>query len=164
MAVTRQEKLLNSVANGVPSGITPITREEQYLSYIGGGSSSYPTEPITRKEVLLKQIAENGVSGGGGVTIKNQNKTITENGTYTADSGYTGLGTVVVDVATSGGGGNELFKALVVRSITEVTAEDLDGATSIGKYAFYYCESLTSITIPNSFTSIGDRAFYNSEV
>lgn len=104
MAVTREEELLNSLANGVPSDITPITREEQYLSYIGGGSYSYPLEPITRKEALLKSIAEKGVSGGGGVTINNQNKTITENGTYTADSGYTGLGTVTVDVQASGGG------------------------------------------------------------
>ena len=31
--------------------------------------------------------------------------------------------------------------------------------TSIIEYAFYYCLSLTSITIPDSITSIGDRAF-----
>ena len=31
--------------------------------------------------------------------INNQNKTITENGVYSADSGYTGLGTVTVNVA-----------------------------------------------------------------
>lgn len=37
-------------------------------------------------------------AGGGGVAIKNQDKTITENGTYKADSGYTGLGTVSVNV------------------------------------------------------------------
>ena len=33
--------------------------------------------------------------------------------------------------------------------------------TSIGKNAFYYCDSLTSITIPNSVTSIGESAFEN---
>ena len=37
-------------------------------------------------------------SGSGGVTIKNQDKTFTENGSYAADSGYTGLGVVKVDV------------------------------------------------------------------
>lgn len=37
-------------------------------------------------------------SGLGGATIKNQDKTFTENGSYSADSGYTGLGVVKVDV------------------------------------------------------------------
>lgn len=32
-------------------------------------------------------------------------------------------------------------------------------ATSIGEAAFYYCDSITSITLPDSVTSIGDRAF-----
>lgn len=35
---------------------------------------------------------------GGGTTINNQDITVTENGTYTADAGYTGLGTVEVQV------------------------------------------------------------------
>ena len=36
-----------------------------------------------------------------------------------------------------------------------------DSVTSIGDYAFYDCESLTSITIPDSVTSIGSDAFSN---
>ena len=43
----------------------------------------------------------------------------------------------------------------------EIPAE-IDGlpVTSIGKVAFCWCESLASITIPNSVTSIGNEAFY----
>ena len=41
--------------------------------------------------------------------------------------------------------------------MTSVTI--LNSVTSIGDYAFYGCCSLTSITIPNSVTSIGDYAF-----
>ena len=41
--------------------------------------------------------------------------------------------------------------------ITSITIPN--SVTSIGEYAFYRCTSLTSITIPNSVTSIGDNAF-----
>ena len=34
-----------------------------------------------------------------------------------------------------------------------------DGVTSIGKYAFYHCSELTSVTIPSGVTSIGESAF-----
>ena len=43
-------------------------------------------------------------------------------------------------------------------SITSVTISD--EATSIGNYAFYYCTSLTSVTIGSGVTYIGDYAFY----
>ena len=33
--------------------------------------------------------------------------------------------------------------------------------TSIGNYAFYFCENLTSVTIPDLVTSIGNWAFSN---
>ncbi len=36
-----------------------------------------------------------------------------------------------------------------------------DSVTSIGKWAFGYCENITSIDIPNSVTSIGSFAFYD---
>ena len=35
--------------------------------------------------------------------------------------------------------------------------------TSIGNYAFFNCDALTSINIPNSVTSIGDDAFYSCD-
>jgi uncharacterized repeat protein (TIGR03803 family) len=41
--------------------------------------------------------------------------------------------------------------------VTSVTISD--SVTNIGDYAFYDCHNLTSVTIPNSVTSIGDFAF-----
>ena len=34
-----------------------------------------------------------------------------------------------------------------------------DGVTTIGSYAFYFCQKLSSITLPNSVTIIGNNAF-----
>ena len=42
-------------------------------------------------------------------------------------------------------------------SITKAVIES--GVTTIGKYAFYDCDNLMSVTIPNSVTSIGEHAF-----
>ena len=44
----------------------------------------------------------------------------------------------------------ELIKNVVIEN----------GVTSIGPFAFYYCENLSSITISSSVTNIGDSAFY----
>lgn len=53
---------------------------------------------------------------GGGAEIKNQDITITENGTYTAESGYTGIGTATVNVPQPTGEIN-----ITANSIVDVT-------------------------------------------
>lgn len=53
------------------SELEPITREEQYLNAIAGGSNEVP-EPITREEKFLKAILENGGGGGGGLPVVTQ--------------------------------------------------------------------------------------------
>ncbi len=46
-------------------------------------------------------------------------------------------------------------------SLTSITIPE--GVTSIGEFAFFGCSSLTSVTIPDSVTSIGEYAFYDCD-
>ena len=57
-------------------------------------------------------------------------------------------------------GANKLA-SLVDKTITEVTAEDLKGATKIGNYAFYNNTLLTSLKIPNTVTEIRPYSVQN---
>ena len=63
-------------------------------------------------------------------------------------------------IVQTGGGENKLPQ-VIDRTITTLTANDLQGATSIGDYAFYQCFSLKTVTIPDNIKNIGRRAFYN---
>jgi hypothetical protein len=60
---------------------------------------------------------------------------------------------------TYAGGSDGKFAKLCDRTITEVTADDLAGVTSLASYCFYKCTSLASITIPDGVTSIGVNCF-----
>ena len=54
-----------------------------------------------------------------------------------------------------------IVNGVVIDCNTDVTDVVIpDGVTVIGEHAFRYCESLKSITIPNSVTSINIEAFY----
>ena len=79
-------------------------------------------------------------------------------------TGYSGSGGAVVipsevngiPVRQVGNGSRPIF-GYSNTSVTSITIPD--SVTSIGKYAFSGCNSLTSITIPDSVTSIGESAF-----
>ena len=46
----------------------------------------------------------------------------------------------------------------------EITSVNIaEGITSVGSYAFYYCEALTSIELPATITRIGEYAFYECD-
>lgn len=82
--ITREERLLNSISDGVDSGIEPLTREEHYLSAIAG-ETELPSDmtPLTRREKYLQKIYDNGGAGGGGEAEGTVEINITQNGTIT---------------------------------------------------------------------------------
>lgn len=66
------------------------------------------------------------------------------------------------EISTISGGGS-INTGFIDGTLTVITAEDLAGVTRIRDYAFYYCDSLTDITIPDSVTTIGSNAFYSCD-
>lgn len=113
-SLTREESLLNSIAEGEGTELTPATREEIYLAAIANGDKEGLPQPVTRKEVLLNTIAQNG--GGGSATLIE--KSITENGTYSAaDDEADGYSQVTVEVS---GGGSYTPESNVPLNIADV--------------------------------------------
>ncbi len=75
----------------------------------------------------------------------------------TSNSGQNSyVSTSLTNVVVSGGNIPDYAFYNCIR-LTSITL--LNDATSIGERAFYYCSGLTSITIPSTVTSIGDSAF-----
>ena len=59
---------------------------------------------------------------------------------------------------------NATFKKLMDNSITEITAQDLAGVTSIASYRLEYCTNLKKVTVPPSVTSLGASVFANDSL
>ena len=80
-----------------------------------------------------------------GTKINNQDKDITKNGTYTADEGYTGLGTVIVNVPQTGDVPIKLFK----------TKEEMNNSTGNkeGDLAVVYRDEIKPVTEDTEFNS-----------
>ena len=78
----------------------------------------------------------------------------------TVPTELTGYG-AAIEALPSGGGSSDLAAKIIDGSVTEVTAADLSGATSIRNYGFHQCYDLSSITLPSSLTIIGSYAFQN---
>lgn len=96
-----------------------------------------------------------GVTGtaetGSGTEINNQDKTITENGTYSADEGYTGLGEVTVNVQADG-----------VKQFPTIDDMQKDTTAEEGDLAIVYADRLE--TIPNLAIPIGELIHFPATV
>lgn len=171
----------------------------------GGGGTDTSDATATSADILIDKTAyANGEKITGSIPLQSA-KTITPSASeqVAISSGYYASGDVKVQGDANltaenikkgatifgvegnyeGGGGENKLAKVVDGTATELTAQDLAGATSIrsyafygyqtlvrveipdnvtsiGLYAFYTCYKLTSVVIPNSVTSIGASAFY----
>lgn len=82
--ITRSEQFYSRIAGESGAVLEPITRKEHFLARIAGDADAKVLEPKTRTEHFLQQIIDSG-GGGGSVTV--EPLSVTENGTYTAQSG-----------------------------------------------------------------------------
>jgi hypothetical protein len=139
-----------------PSGVLNITKNGTY--------------DVTEKASAVVSIPER--------EIVLQDKTIEENGTYSADEGYDGLGQVTVNV--SGGTNTEseevaallsntmtvldnslvtTLRTRVCQAATNLVTVNLPNVTSLGAYAFYQCSNLKTVTMPK-LTTISTQTWY----
>lgn len=86
------------------------------------------------------------VSDDYGTATHTESLTITENGTYNAPAN-TAYSSVKVAVPC-----DSFIESVIDKSVTEVRAEDLEGVEKISEYAFYNCQSLKSVSLPDSIT------------
>lgn len=92
-----------------------------------------------------------------------QNKTVTTNGTYTADEGYDALGTVTVDISSTAP-----FNPPAIGFVP--TAYNEDGVMvkgiwygdKVAENVFYFNEAITNVVFNDTVTEIKGSAFYGT--
>lgn len=136
---------LDAMAQGAQNANSEIALQVELLSQA--------TEALKGKASV--EGYEKGVAKGFQDALdKRTELTVTANGEYDPKGESTGFNKVNVNVTFE----NKLAK-VADRSITELTANDLYGVTTIGTYAFGYCNKLNSVEFPETLISIGNNAF-----
>lgn len=97
-------------------------------------------------------VTEGYANGEADTLAKRTELTVTGNGEYTPEGESTGFSKVNVRCENK-------LNQLVTRTLTEITAADLDGVTNIPQYAFHGCSSIVRAEIPYGVTEIHNYAF-----
>lgn len=139
----------------IPNSVTSIKSESFYNCesltniIIPNSVTSIEEKAFAYCESLTNIIIGNGVTNIANDAFRDCEAlisiTVDENNTV-----YHSAGNCLVETAS---------KTLLLGCNTSVIPDD-GSVTNIAGYAFYYCSSLTSITIPDSVTNVGPRVFY----
>ena len=146
------------------TGLTSITIPKSATNigrYAFRGCTSLTSISIPRSMTSIGIFAFFGCTGLSSITIPNSVTSIGE----AALSNCSNLVAIVVEDGNTKYDSRNNCNALIETSSNTLVAGCKsstipNSVTSIGGYAFYYCEGLTFITIPNSVTAIGRDAFY----
>ncbi len=152
--LTREEKYLSKIAGEETTPPEPLTREEQYLAKIAGADTVVP-EPETRREYYLNKIAESGEGGGGEgdftiakVTFSAPNDNVSVHAPFL----YTGVG-VKRSTPTYGISGNLSLDVILYKGCAELRPENADiqavsgQITKSGNTAFIKGDGTITLTL-----------------
>ena len=148
----------------IPQGLSTIGNRAFYGCHNLAAITADESNETYRAEgnCLLKDI--DGIYGDDEmVVLGGYNSRIPEGVRYIGGNAFAGQKrlksiTIPSSVEEIYGYGEE-FGAFAYSALESITFAESSQLTTIDSYAFYYCESLKSIDLPNSLTTIGDGAF-----
>ncbi|HIU97704.1 MAG TPA: leucine-rich repeat protein [Candidatus Ornithoclostridium faecigallinarum] len=152
---TKQKALISGCNSSMIPDDGSVTSIDDFAFY---GYIDLRSIAIPDSVTSIGMLAFSGCSGLTSVTIGNS---VTSIG-YFAFYGCDGLTSITIPFVGEKADGtgetsfNHIFGIVVPNSLKEVV---ITGGENIGDWAFFNCSGLTSVTIPDSVTSIGKRAF-----
>ena len=138
---------VDTIGKAAFSGCSSL--ESITLPFVGGRK----TVSVASEETLFGYVFGERVYSGGTKQFYSGDNTTSVGGPYFYFPPRLKSVTILGEDITYGAFSNCEFLTNVI----------LSGGSSIGGCAFYWCNGLTSITIPNSVTSIKKNAFYGCE-
>ncbi len=174
--MSKDQSTLIAYPSGLTSTSVNFTQISATLSKVGDYAFYNNTKVSSIGNVSIAEVGNYAFSGCTAISSLTFNASLVSIGNYAFD-GCTKLSTISkVDGSSLATIGDYAFRNTVIKSIalnsnsvtlgnrvfsncSKLATVTLNGATSIGDYAFEKCAALKTITLPDTLTSIGKYAF-----